>query len=138
MRTQDDRHRPDREALARECAKLDPAEEKAMAEEGMAAELADWPPYDDTIDTRPKASVITRVLNWVQIGGLIAVTVGLLLFCRRPLRLLHPPSSSQWIGVFSVVTGVGAWMLAGLVQLAFMLASVVRVLMRLFRRTSRD
>jgi 23S rRNA (cytosine1962-C5)-methyltransferase len=32
--------------LARECENLDPAEEKAMAEEGMAFELAMWPPYD--------------------------------------------------------------------------------------------
>jgi Arc/MetJ-type ribon-helix-helix transcriptional regulator len=31
--------------LARECAKLDPAEEKALAEEGMGAELAAWPEY---------------------------------------------------------------------------------------------
>jgi metal-responsive CopG/Arc/MetJ family transcriptional regulator len=31
--------------LARECAKLEPAEEKALAEEGMGAELAAWPEY---------------------------------------------------------------------------------------------
>jgi len=31
--------------LARECAKLDPATEKAMAEEGMAGELPGWPEY---------------------------------------------------------------------------------------------
>ena len=31
--------------LARECAKLDPAEEKAMAEEGMGEELDQWPEY---------------------------------------------------------------------------------------------
>ena len=31
--------------LARECAKLDPAFEKAMAEEGMSEELAKWPEY---------------------------------------------------------------------------------------------
>jgi metal-responsive CopG/Arc/MetJ family transcriptional regulator len=31
--------------LARECAKLDPAEEKAMAEEGMGEELEQWPEY---------------------------------------------------------------------------------------------
>lgn len=34
-----------RTRLARECAKLDPGEEKAMAEEGLAAELQDWPVY---------------------------------------------------------------------------------------------
>lgn len=31
--------------LARECAKLDPSEERAMAEEGMAGELGEWPEY---------------------------------------------------------------------------------------------
>jgi Arc/MetJ-type ribon-helix-helix transcriptional regulator len=31
--------------LARECALLDPALEKAMAEEGMAGELDLWPAY---------------------------------------------------------------------------------------------
>ncbi len=31
--------------LARECAKLDPQAEKAMAEEGMSEELASWPEY---------------------------------------------------------------------------------------------
>jgi metal-responsive CopG/Arc/MetJ family transcriptional regulator len=34
-----------RTRLAREAAKLDPAEEKALAEEGMGAELATWPEY---------------------------------------------------------------------------------------------
>jgi metal-responsive CopG/Arc/MetJ family transcriptional regulator len=31
--------------LAREVAKLDPTEEKALAEEGMGIELATWPEY---------------------------------------------------------------------------------------------
>jgi metal-responsive CopG/Arc/MetJ family transcriptional regulator len=31
--------------LAREAAKLDPTEEKALAEEGMGIELATWPEY---------------------------------------------------------------------------------------------
>jgi len=31
--------------LAREVAKLDPTEEKALAEEGMGVELATWPEY---------------------------------------------------------------------------------------------
>jgi Arc/MetJ-type ribon-helix-helix transcriptional regulator len=31
--------------LARECAKLDPAQEKAMADEGMGEELQQWPEY---------------------------------------------------------------------------------------------
>ena len=31
--------------LARECAKLEPAKEKAMAEEGMGEELQQWPEY---------------------------------------------------------------------------------------------
>ncbi len=34
-----------RSRLARECAKLDPAAEQAMAEEGMSGELAQWPEY---------------------------------------------------------------------------------------------
>ena len=34
-----------RTRLAREAAKLDPAEEKALAEEGMGVELATWPEY---------------------------------------------------------------------------------------------
>ncbi|HEX8452483.1 MAG TPA: hypothetical protein VF647_10320 [Longimicrobium sp.] len=28
-----------------ECAKLNPAEERALAEEGLAADLVDWPEY---------------------------------------------------------------------------------------------
>ena len=31
--------------LAQECAKLDPQEEQALADEGLAAEVAQWPPY---------------------------------------------------------------------------------------------
>ena len=31
--------------LARECAKLDPREEQALAEEGMEQELPAWPAY---------------------------------------------------------------------------------------------
>lgn len=31
--------------LSRECAKLDPALEKALAEEGMTEELGRWPEY---------------------------------------------------------------------------------------------
>jgi metal-responsive CopG/Arc/MetJ family transcriptional regulator len=31
--------------LAEQCAKLDPAEEQALAEEGFAAEAAQWPAY---------------------------------------------------------------------------------------------
>ena len=31
--------------LARECAKLDPAFEKALAEEGLSEELSEWPEY---------------------------------------------------------------------------------------------
>jgi metal-responsive CopG/Arc/MetJ family transcriptional regulator len=37
--------RLDRTRLARECAKLDPREEQALVEEGMAQELAQWPEY---------------------------------------------------------------------------------------------
>lgn len=35
--------RLERRRLARECAKLDPAVERALAEEGMAEELSRWP-----------------------------------------------------------------------------------------------
>jgi hypothetical protein len=35
----------ERNRLARECAKLDPATEQAMAEEGIAEELEQWPEY---------------------------------------------------------------------------------------------
>ena len=35
----------ERNRLARECAKLDPTVEKAMAEEGMGEELEPWPEY---------------------------------------------------------------------------------------------
>ena len=31
--------------LAEECAKLDPAEERALAEEGLAEDLKRWPAY---------------------------------------------------------------------------------------------
>jgi metal-responsive CopG/Arc/MetJ family transcriptional regulator len=37
--------RIDRGRLARECAKLDPHFEQAMAEEGLTAEIAEWPEY---------------------------------------------------------------------------------------------
>lgn len=37
--------RLDRSRLARECAKLDAREEKALAEEGMEWELSEWPEF---------------------------------------------------------------------------------------------
>jgi len=37
--------RLDRSRLARECAKLDPAFEKALADEGVSGELSEWPEY---------------------------------------------------------------------------------------------
>ncbi|TKJ46798.1 CopG family transcriptional regulator [Candidatus Aerophobetes bacterium Ae_b3a] len=37
--------RMERSRLARECAKLDPDFEKAMAEEGLPEELSEWPKY---------------------------------------------------------------------------------------------
>jgi len=37
--------RVNRSRLARECAKLDPAAEKAMADEGFAQEIDQWPEY---------------------------------------------------------------------------------------------
>ena len=37
--------RLERSRLARECAKLDPAFEKALAEEGLSEDLTRWPAY---------------------------------------------------------------------------------------------
>lgn len=37
--------RLERGCLARECAKMNPAFEQAMAEEGMSAEVREWPEY---------------------------------------------------------------------------------------------
>jgi len=37
--------RMERNRLARECAKLDPDFERAMAEEGSSEELSEWPEY---------------------------------------------------------------------------------------------
>lgn len=37
--------RMERGRLAKECAKLDPSFEKAMAEEGISEELSKWPEY---------------------------------------------------------------------------------------------
>lgn len=34
-----------RTRLAEACARLDPAEERALAEEGLGSDLADWPEY---------------------------------------------------------------------------------------------
>lgn len=34
-----------RSRLAQECARLDPGYERALAEEGMGGELAEWPEY---------------------------------------------------------------------------------------------
>ena len=37
--------RMERGRLARECSKLDPDFEKAMAEEGLSEDLSEWPEY---------------------------------------------------------------------------------------------
>jgi len=37
--------RYERSRLAEECAKLDPASEKALAEEGLSEESPEWPEY---------------------------------------------------------------------------------------------
>jgi metal-responsive CopG/Arc/MetJ family transcriptional regulator len=37
--------RIERSRLAKECAKLDPNFEKAMAEEGLTGDLSEWPEY---------------------------------------------------------------------------------------------
>lgn len=41
----DSLHKMKRNRLARECAKLDPVVEQAIAEEGIELELAVWPEY---------------------------------------------------------------------------------------------
>ena len=38
-------NRLSRDRLSRECAKLDPAYESALAEEGMVSEIEQWPEY---------------------------------------------------------------------------------------------
>ncbi len=42
---QDKLERLERSRLAEECAKLDPAFERTMADEGLSVELARWPKY---------------------------------------------------------------------------------------------
>ena len=37
--------RIERSRLARECSKLDPAYERALAEEGLSEDLSEWPEY---------------------------------------------------------------------------------------------
>ena len=37
--------RLERSRLARECAKLDPATEQALAEEGLSRDAEEWPEY---------------------------------------------------------------------------------------------
>jgi Arc/MetJ-type ribon-helix-helix transcriptional regulator len=37
--------RLERSRLARECAKLDPTFEKALAEEGLSEDVSEWPEY---------------------------------------------------------------------------------------------
>jgi hypothetical protein len=44
-RTEEKLARSDRNGLARECVKLDPRFEKAVAEEELSHELAEWPEY---------------------------------------------------------------------------------------------
>lgn len=38
-------HRLQRRRLAQECARLDPIEEKLIAEEGLTEDLSEWPAY---------------------------------------------------------------------------------------------
>jgi metal-responsive CopG/Arc/MetJ family transcriptional regulator len=45
MAVQEKLARLDQGRLARECAKLDPAFEKALAEEGLAEDASAWPEY---------------------------------------------------------------------------------------------
>ena len=43
--------RLDRKRLKRECAKLDPRFEQALAEEGLSGELTQWPQYRNQTST---------------------------------------------------------------------------------------
>ena len=109
-------HQRDPEALARECAKLDPAVEKAMAEEGMTTASA-----SDVVDSSPKASPIMRILRWLQIGGLVTAVFGFLFFFHYPWRLLQLPT--LW-PLFVALAGLGL----------FVLATIVRDLRQRFRQ----
>jgi hypothetical protein len=97
-------HNHDR--FARECAKLDPAEEKAMAEEGMIKSPADWALYRDSIASHRQSAPIIRILSWLQIGGLIVAVSGFLFlfFINQPLRLFQLPD--LW-PLIVVLTGIG-------------------------------
>ena len=48
--------RMDKSALARECAKLDRKSEQAMADEGLATEIAAWPKYWGAIFIGPTST----------------------------------------------------------------------------------
>jgi Arc/MetJ-type ribon-helix-helix transcriptional regulator len=51
--------RLEKSRLAQECAKLDPAFERALAEEGLSEDLAEWPEY---------WGVKSAGLIWIQYG----------------------------------------------------------------------
>jgi Arc/MetJ-type ribon-helix-helix transcriptional regulator len=48
--------RMDRGRLARECAKLDPKFEQALAEEGIGSEIAQWPEYCGATSSGPTSN----------------------------------------------------------------------------------
>jgi Arc/MetJ-type ribon-helix-helix transcriptional regulator len=45
-----------RTRLARECAKLDPAAERRLADEGLAEDLESWPAYGEAKSAGPRSS----------------------------------------------------------------------------------
>jgi metal-responsive CopG/Arc/MetJ family transcriptional regulator len=45
MAVEESLNRRDRSRLARECAKLNPEAEQALADEGFSEDLAEWPEY---------------------------------------------------------------------------------------------
>jgi hypothetical protein len=49
--------RLEHDRLARECAKLDPAFEKALAEEGLSEDLATWPECSPDSLVQPSESI---------------------------------------------------------------------------------
>ena len=109
MGTQEQPHRHDPEALARECAKLNPAQEKAMAEEGMTTAPTDWTVNRKGLGNRRQASPVVRILGWLQLVTLIVAAFGFVFFFRQAWGLLQPPI--LW-PLFVALTGLGFFVLA--------------------------
>jgi hypothetical protein len=91
-----------------ECAKLDPAEEKAMAEEGLAQDYQNWPEYE-----------VKGKSNWVwlfrlfQYGGLFLGIYGAILFNSHP-KIDHP---TQAYGSCLLLIGLGIFFLTSIFRI---------------------